>query len=175
MRLILFDMRHGEGGDYFSNGDIDKKTKRVRCQKIKISEQQHANDSEEQTTSFNSLGHFQCAMATMSLIVLEMKRKVMSPEMQLFSSIGYNRPTLCTDCYSFIYYSGSYMFRHLCAIFRKCPLSLWVTWKSEMDALSWTKQRTKLQHPVHTGHQHLQYRGTSRWHNHFELSSKSHE
>jgi hypothetical protein len=46
--------------------------------------------------------------------------------------IGYNRPTLCTDYYSFIYYSGSYMFRHLCAIFRGRPLSLCVTWKSEM-------------------------------------------
>jgi hypothetical protein len=39
--------------------------------------------------------------------------------------IGYNRPTLCTDYYSFIYYSGFYMFRHLCAIFRERPLSLW--------------------------------------------------
>jgi hypothetical protein len=29
--------------------------------------------------------------------------------------------------YSFIYYSGSYMFRHLCVIFRERPLSLWVT------------------------------------------------
>jgi hypothetical protein len=38
--------------------------------------------------------------------------------------IGYNKPTLCTDYYSFIYYSGSYMFRHLCAIFRECNLSL---------------------------------------------------
>jgi hypothetical protein len=37
---------------------------------------------------------------------------------------GYNRPTLCTDYHSFIYYSGSYMFRHLCAIFREHPLSL---------------------------------------------------
>jgi hypothetical protein len=40
--------------------------------------------------------------------------------------IGYNRPTLCTDYHSFIYYSGSYMFQHLCAIFRERPLSLWV-------------------------------------------------
>jgi hypothetical protein len=38
--------------------------------------------------------------------------------------IGYNRPTLCNDYYSFIYYSGSYMFRHLCAILRERPLSL---------------------------------------------------
>jgi hypothetical protein len=38
--------------------------------------------------------------------------------------IGYDTPTLCTDYYSFIYYSGSYMFRHLCAIFRERPLSL---------------------------------------------------
>jgi hypothetical protein len=32
-------------------------------------------------------------------------------------NIGYNRPTLCTDYYSFIYYLGCYMFWHLCAIF----------------------------------------------------------
>jgi hypothetical protein len=49
--------------------------------------------------------------------------------------IGYNIPTLCTDYLSFIYYSGSYMFRHLCAIFRERPLSFWVTWKSEMGCL----------------------------------------
>jgi hypothetical protein len=31
------------------------------------------------------------------------------------------------NCYSFIYYLVSYTFRHLCAIFRERPLSLWVT------------------------------------------------
>jgi hypothetical protein len=45
--------------------------------------------------------------------------------------IGYNGPTLCTDYHFFIYYSDSYMFRHLCVIFRERPLSLWVTWKFE--------------------------------------------
>jgi hypothetical protein len=46
--------------------------------------------------------------------------------------IEYTRPTLGISYYSFIYYAGFYMFRHLCAIFRERPLSLWVTWKSEM-------------------------------------------
>jgi hypothetical protein len=44
----------------------------------------------------------------------------------------YNRPTLCTDYHSFIYYSGSYMFRHSYVIFRERPESFWVTWKAEM-------------------------------------------
>jgi hypothetical protein len=37
---------------------------------------------------------------------------------------GYNRPTLCADYHSFIYYSGSYMFRNLYAIFRERPVSI---------------------------------------------------
>jgi hypothetical protein len=36
----------------------------------------------------------------------------------------YDRLTLFTDYYFFIYYSGSYMFRHLCAILRERPVSL---------------------------------------------------
>jgi hypothetical protein len=114
--------------------------------------------------------------------------------------IGYNRPTLCIDYYFFIYYSGSYMFRHLRAIFRERPLFLWFTWKSEMVVLwsctvntgglcapdvvvscitvsSWahTAHLDKVPHQTTTSgaHQHLQYCGTSRWHNHFGLSSNS--
>jgi hypothetical protein len=33
--------------------------------------------------------------------------------------IGYDRPTLCTNYHSFIYYSDSYMFRHSYAILRE--------------------------------------------------------
>jgi len=61
MRLILFDMRQREGGDYFSNDDIEGGgNKNVRCQQVKISKQEHAKVSEEQTTGFNSLEQFQC-------------------------------------------------------------------------------------------------------------------
>jgi hypothetical protein len=48
---------------------------------------------------------------------------------------GYNRPTLCTDYHSFIYYSGTYMFRHSYVIFRELPVSFWVTCKAGMVML----------------------------------------
>jgi hypothetical protein len=41
-----------------------------------------------------------------------------------------NWPTLCTELYhSFIWYTGSYIFRHPCAIFRELLISSWLTWK----------------------------------------------
>jgi hypothetical protein len=43
-----------------------------------------------------------------------------------------NWPTLCTELYySFIWYAGSYMFRHPCCIFREILMSSWVTWKQK--------------------------------------------
>jgi hypothetical protein len=45
--------------------------------------------------------------------------------------IEYNWPTLCTDYHSFIWYAGSYMFRHPCAIFRELLMSLWVAWRQK--------------------------------------------
>jgi hypothetical protein len=72
---------------------------------------------------------------------LDSSRKLISNNWYLFNVrtmhclIWYNRPTLCTDYHSFIFYSNSYMFRHLYAIFSERPLSLWVTWKAEMVVL----------------------------------------
>jgi hypothetical protein len=44
--------------------------------------------------------------------------------------IEYNWPILCTELnHSFIWYAGSYVFRHPCAIFMELLMSLWVTWK----------------------------------------------
>jgi hypothetical protein len=45
--------------------------------------------------------------------------------------IEYNWPTLCTVYHSFIWYAGSYMFRHPCAIFRELLTSLLVTWRQK--------------------------------------------
>jgi hypothetical protein len=54
------------------------------------------------------------------------------------SKVEYNWPTLCTElCYSFIWYAGSYMFRHPCAIFRELLMSSWVTWKQKRLCFLW--------------------------------------
>jgi hypothetical protein len=55
-----------------------------------------------------------------------------SSETQLHIYLEYNWPTQGTELYySFIWYAGSYMFRHPCAIFRELLMSSWFSWKQK--------------------------------------------
>jgi hypothetical protein len=98
--------------------------------------------------------------------------------LNIISATGYNRPTLCTDYYSFTYYLGSYMFRHVCAIFRDRRLCLWVTespkWLCHQDVPLYCKCWC----PVCTGYcsfvrYFVQLSAPWRWHISVETCSSS--
>jgi hypothetical protein len=96
--------------------------------------------------------------------VLKFNRKFRRQRVKYNRDLMSDWPSPCTELHpSFIWYAGSYMFRHSCAIFRELFMSSWVTWKQKrLCRLSCTVN------VVGTGHQHSQWNHDSwqQWKDH---------